>query len=232
MAILSLLTGEPVRTKFRSQDVAADLFLVDATITESPTYESDITEHAVEDGPDVSDHIRPKNISLEIEGVISSTPLNLSAQAQGLVSAAGSILGSQLGGFGSALGAIGGAFVGASLFSDADDPAKVAHDMLTAIWKNRRLVTVITGLTQYENMAIQSLSFPRDQKTGKQLRFRATLKEVRKVTAKTVPIKKVHPSVKHTAPSKADLGNQSPTPAPSVSSSLAVKIGNFFGGGN
>jgi hypothetical protein len=232
MALLSLLTGEPVRTKFRNQDFAADLFLVDATITEVPTYESDITEHAVEDGPDVSDHIRPKNISLELEGVISSTPLNLSAQAQGLVSAAGSILGSQLGGFGSAAGAVGGAFAGAALFSEADDPAKVAHDMLTAIWKKRQLVTIVTGLTQYENMAIQSLSFPRDQKTGKQLHFRATLKEVRKVTAKTVAIKKVQPSVKHTAPAKADLGNQSATPAPNVRSSLAVKVGNFFGGGN
>ncbi len=122
--------------------------------------------------------------------------------------------------------------LGAALFSEADDPAKVAHDLLTSIWKNRRLVTIVTGLTQYENMAIQSLSFPRDQKTGKQLHFRATLKEVRKVVAKTVAIKKVQPSVKHTAPSKADLGNQSATPAPNVNSSLAVKIGNFFGGGN
>ncbi len=226
MALLSFLTGEPVRTKFKNQDGAADLFIVDATITEAPTYESDITEHAVEDGPHVSDHIRQKNISLEIEGVISSTPLNLSVQKRGLVSEAGSILSSRFGGFGSAVGAVGGSFAGAALFSESKDPAKVAHDMLISIWKKRQLITVVTGLTQYENMAIQSLSFPRDQKTGKQLHFRATLKEVRKVAAKTVSIKKVRPSVKHMAPAKSNLGNQSATPAPNVSSKNLIKNGS------
>lgn len=46
----------------------------DATLSETHTRENDITDHQVEDGGNVSDHIRAKPRRLTIDAVISDTP--------------------------------------------------------------------------------------------------------------------------------------------------------------
>lgn len=75
MALLSLLTGQAHQEQNLEVRSLRPIFFWSTRRFLKLSLNRDITEHAVEDGPDVSDHIRPKNISLEIEGVISSTPL-------------------------------------------------------------------------------------------------------------------------------------------------------------
>src|SRR5687767_4349391 len=50
---------------------------LDATTNETHEAPSTITDHAVEQGASISDHIRPEADRLTIEGVISNTPIVL-----------------------------------------------------------------------------------------------------------------------------------------------------------
>lgn len=62
---------------FRWKDKAGlDVFLkFDAVTTVETTQETDITEHPVEKGPDVSDHIRARLPQISVAAYISNTPL-------------------------------------------------------------------------------------------------------------------------------------------------------------
>jgi hypothetical protein len=56
---------------------------IDATVRESHTATSTITDHPVETGSNVSDHIRPDPDMLTLEGVISNAPIFLPADHAG-----------------------------------------------------------------------------------------------------------------------------------------------------
>ena len=59
----------PQRVTIR--DANGDGVTLTATVKDVPTYEVDITQHAVESGANVLDHARPKLIKLAMEGVVS-----------------------------------------------------------------------------------------------------------------------------------------------------------------
>lgn len=50
--------------------------LIDVTLSEEHTFESDITDYPVESGGTISDNIRPKPITVTIEGLVTNTPLD------------------------------------------------------------------------------------------------------------------------------------------------------------
>lgn len=104
-----------------------------------------------------------------------------------------------------------------SAFTDIDNADRVqsAVTALQELRDTRELVSVITGLVAYENMALVSLDIPRDASTGQALRFRASFVEVKKVSLDTVdiPTRKVSRSG---AASKVNTGKQTPPKAPAA----------------
>jgi hypothetical protein len=50
-------------------------FAIDAAITEDHTFESEVTEHPVETGADITDHARAKPVQISLEGIVSNTPI-------------------------------------------------------------------------------------------------------------------------------------------------------------
>jgi hypothetical protein len=52
-----------------------DDFEIDAEVSSDHSFENDVTDHPVEVGADVTDHSRPKPITVDITGVVSDTPL-------------------------------------------------------------------------------------------------------------------------------------------------------------
>lgn len=48
---------------------------LDAAPSQSPQFSADVTEHPVEDGASVADHVRRKSDSLAVDGILSDTPL-------------------------------------------------------------------------------------------------------------------------------------------------------------
>jgi hypothetical protein len=160
--------------------VTIDGFEIDCAIREEHLFQSDVTEHPVESGSDIADHIRPKPPTVSIEGVVSDDPIGPIAGRRGDLNASGRLE-----------------------FSPTVD----ALAFLKAIYAERRVVTIVTGLGTYEDMALPELSIPRDAKTGAALRFMATFRQVRFVTNERTTVSVAVPL----AAKKADRGHR---PAP------------------
>lgn len=133
-----------------------DNYEIDAEISSEHQFDSEVTEHPVEKGGDVTDHVRAKPIVLTIEGVVSDTPIGALAARRNQFT-----------------------IVDGEAFALPSDEALAR---LLQIRDNREPVTVETSLRVYENMALESLSTTRDAATGDCLRFRATFRQLELVT--------------------------------------------------
>lgn len=180
--------------------------VLDATISESHTGDVEATDHPVEFGAAITDHLRPKPDMLTLEGLITNTPLpdpndvTVSIQRS---------------------------FGGVNFQSRAEmQPARVA-DTAAALWELKdagELLTVVTGLRTYLNMAIVSLSVPRDARTGQALRFSATLKQIH--VAESVRVRVVETKAK----SKKNLGDKAaPAATESTRGKSLLKYGKDTG---
>jgi hypothetical protein len=129
---------------------------IDAALSEEHSFDSEVTEHPVENGADIADHVRARPIVVQMEGVVSDTPI----------------------------GDIATQRTGTNL------PSEDAFARLMAIRDARQPVTIQTSLQTFENMVLQSLSVPRDARTGRALKFRAIFVQVTLVTnaRTTIPV--------------------------------------------
>lgn len=60
---------------------AFDSLAFDATLTEQHTSDAEITEHPVETGANISDHVRSKPDRLQMDAILSNSPLTGNAEA-------------------------------------------------------------------------------------------------------------------------------------------------------
>lgn len=221
MAIFSVplaLTGavkEPIgfiypvkRVQLSGTGVSA--FELDAALSIVHDYESEVTEHPVESGAAVTDHIRNKPATLKLECVVSNTPI---AQAADVEKAGGFRKGEP--------GRAEEIFATLMKLRDAQQP-----------------ITVATRLKTYSNMAIASISIPQDSKTGDALRFSLTLKEIRIIESQYVTFAKEPRGQKKAGlgdkPKKdADEGvkKRSRSAAKALKDKAVSGFGNLFGGG-
>lgn len=185
---------------------------LDASVHETHAATSTVTDHPVERGSNVADHIRPDPDQLTIEGHISNTPHFLPADHVGGITvehktvqgAQRTLRDESSGAFGTGLGArIGlptgvlgqfpsgrvdnGTVVG---FSGVFDRVTECYKELLRIRDDGQLVRVITTLRTYENMAMTSLEVQRDVSTGKSLALSLAFKNVRFGATKNEPLPK------------------------------------------
>ena len=206
MAVVSVLLGKFLGGR---KGVEISGFTLDATLQETHNLEAETTDHAVEDGSLITDHVDVKPRQITIEGVVSDTPLNFGASLQGAGAIAGQVVGSKIGGtIGRQAGAIGaGALIGL-LLNRSGSPTKNAYDHFRNLQETRIPFTVITGLNRYENMVLTSLTVSKDTSTGKSLRFSATCKQIRIVSNETVKIPNTVQGITN-ASSKQNIGRKS-----------------------
>lgn len=50
------------------------VFTFDATVSESPTHESELTDHPIEKGADVTDHVQVKPATLDLSVIVTNAP--------------------------------------------------------------------------------------------------------------------------------------------------------------
>jgi hypothetical protein len=175
---------------------------LDASISEQHTGNNEVTDHPVEEGVNIVDHVRPKPDTLKIEGLVTNTPMPEAGAPQ----------------FPVTVGDV--TFLSKSKFDAAR--AGTAYADLLALKENATLITVVTGLRTYDNMVIESLDVPRDARTGQTLRFSCSLKQIRTAvvqTAKIIPTTKISKGKKATAPT-------TPEQSSSVLNSLDEASGN------
>ena len=151
--------------------VVIDGYTIDAALRETHSREAEISDYPVEEGADVTDNVRARPKSVEIEGIVSDTPIGAMATLRG--------------------GATGSASPdGELLFLPSDE----ALAKLEAIFAARAPVTVETSAKTYENMVLVSLEVPRDISTGEALRFTASFREIILVQVNRTTVRVSSPS--------------------------------------
>ena len=177
--------------KYTGPTLIGDLAL-DCTVTETHTATSTVTEHPVESGANITDHIRPDPVQLSITGIVSDTPLG-SKQIQRAIE-------------------VGGASVQVTQQeppSSATGFGRAAWAKLDAIRTAAKPVKVVTRDKTYDSMALVSLSVPKESKTGGALYFTAQFKQIRIVYNRTTKVVVAKATKSH---KKQDTGKQ-PTAA-------------------
>ncbi len=138
-----------------------DGFLLDCLLSDSHAYESDVTEFPVESGSTISDNIRNKPLVVTMDCFVSNSPLGLLD-----VSAPGPLIGPK------------------PLNTRGNSPPDTALALMLKIRDNRLPVTIRTSLSTYKDMALKSLTIPREGGRGDDLRFTAVFTQIELVTNK------------------------------------------------
>ena len=157
------------------------LVIVDVVVTEQHASDSDVTDHPVEVGVDITDHFRPKPRGLKLDCMLTDTPIGPGQFAQ-------------------------------------PGRSRDAYAVLERLKDTGVLITLTTKLRQYENLLIANLGAPIDSSTGDGLKFSMTLREIRTVESKTVPVRVSVPR----AAKKANLGKKSAAAASDASANKSA----------
>lgn len=190
-------------------------FVLDVSLSENHTFESEVTDYPVESGGSVSDNIRPKPFKVSIEGVVSDTPLLSNATNRPITlhdpyapDAVSWVVG---------------------LIYDAADMVNdirylrsaEAFAFLEQLWESRQTVVVRTSMGTYPNMAMTSLNVPRSKETTGGLKFTAEFQQIQMVTNKR---SRKRTSVRN-GKGKKDRGSK-PTKDTGLSPSVEWRQGN------
>lgn len=200
--------------------IPVPLAVLDVVKEERVDYTAVITEHPVEAGPEISDHIQLTNPTLRLKGVISSTPLDLSVAIANMAAGAlaaitssqaqGNLLNS---GVSQGVGLLSATLQGnagnvaANAFTGAVDA--VSRTILLNAFQSATPFTVVTRRQSFSNMVIQRLSFPRNEETGYALEFEMDIKQLKTVKPITSSFLTVAANVISGAVPATSLGSQS-----------------------
>lgn len=200
--------------------VPIPLVVLDVVKNEDPEYTADVTEHPVEKGPEVSDHIQLKNPTLRLQGKISNTPLDSSVAIANLLAGTIAAISSSQSrsnllntGLSTGVGIVGAALQGksANALSNAVSGAQdaIARTILLAAYQNKVPFDVVTKRQRYQNMVIDKLRFPRTEDTGYALEFDMNLKQLTIVSPLTVQSSQLDEKVISSGTPSTSLGAQS-----------------------
>lgn len=176
----------------------------DASVSETHTNSAEITQHPVEEGADISDHIRRLPEELSVNVIITNHPPIILASLRAL----------PISGFG-----------------DPASRAEDAHTFLRTIMQNNQTVGFSTTLRDYTGMAITSMAVERDKDTGNIANINMTMREVIIATTETVEPPAPAASGRKAKTNQGKKVATSPPPAAGAkSSSLLADIFSAVGG--
>jgi len=179
--------------------------VLDITVNEDHQYSNTVTSFPVENGSEVTDHVRQEPEVLSLDGVVSKAPVQFLGGVRKL---ANFILGK-----GEGNDRVQAAFE--SLLRDAgyDFPEQQGSEL-----RARNVVKpidIVTGLRAYNSMILTRLNFRRDKNTGEALRFSMSAKKVKFVESpfeiNTFTSDRLSGKVagnKQSSSNKKDVGNQ------------------------
>lgn len=149
-----------------NKTIVGDLIL-DASHIENIKYSSKLTDHYVENGSIISDHILLQPVSLSLEGSVTDDSIDIVGYAQ--------------------------SFFNLPKFNFSNISNKgakqiAAYELLTGLYNSKSLVTVVAYLDTFTDMAIENLVFPNDANTGNRLFFKIELKKANFATVRTVNV--------------------------------------------
>jgi hypothetical protein len=172
----------PTGIQLIAEGSAENAFAVqlDALLRELPSFRSSVTRYPIEAGADKADHIRLEPVELEIEGLITNTP---SIPVDGQNSA-------ELEQSNPNQTVIAPQHWNVSLSRPAtnQDFCAEAYLALKQIRDGREIVTVVSNLDVFQNMALTLLECPRGPETGLSLPFRAHFTQMQSAQFISLPV--------------------------------------------
>lgn len=153
---------------------------IDVSVRETHRSSSEVTDHAIELGADISDHVRRLPDEVTLEGIVSDLPTNLL----------------ELGGI-----------------ELSGETAQKRYDDLIRIVEFADTFDLITGLRTYSDMVFTRFEVDRDETTGKIIRFRADMKQLRFATSEEVAVIVADETDTPKAAPETDVGPKKPPPA-------------------
>lgn len=193
--------------KYTGPTMIGDLAL-DCTVTETHTATSTVTQHPVESGANITDHIRPDPVKLAITGIVSDTPIGAREVQKALN--------------------VGGVSVQIRQQDTPTSPVgfgRAAWSKLEEIRNAAKPVTVLTRDKKYESMAMVLLSIPKEAKNGGALYFTAQFEQVRIVFNRSTRIVVAKAPKSH---KKQDTGKQ-PTSELEAPKNYSSEMRDFAG---
>ena len=136
-------------------------FSVDATSSIQHNMTNVTTNHAIEDGSDVTDHIINRPDTLSVSGVISDSPSSFFAIGNPLITSA---------------------------LNGGKISKQVLDDYFLKARNDKLLFSITTGLRAYENLVMTSFSVTETAQTANSLNFTASFTVVKFVNAQIVAL--------------------------------------------
>ena len=153
---------------------------VDCTPTQGLELTAEVTDFPVEQGSAITDHVRPMNGTITLEGVISNTPFVLpSTQMQGITLAPASVV---------LEGGSGQARATMLRWSDVFDRRKVCDTILAGLVSSATPINITTPLRTLAGLAITRYRVDERADTGQALHFVLDLKALRIATTARAPV--------------------------------------------
>lgn len=167
---------------------AAQQLMLDASVQEQHTAMAQVTEHQVEQGVSITDHVRPMPKRISIEGIITNTPIVVpTTYMQGVTAQTTKSQQTVNQSSPTSPPATQVQFTTLQFQGQIDRVKAVYADLVTACL-NGYLFSVTTSLASYTNMVAVSLAVPRNVDTGNVLQFTIDMQEIRIVQTSTTTI--------------------------------------------
>lgn len=212
LAKITNLVGSGKKLLFSNHSKIGELF-IDGTHMETIDYSSEITNHPIETGSSISDHIYINPLKVKMEGSITDTSVDIVGTIKDV---AGLFDGNLLNNL-------------VDKFKGKGSKSTAAYELLKDLHASKSLVTVVNYLDTFDNMVIETLTFPRDNKVGNRLFFEITLKQITLASVKTVSISRNPRSVQDMVNNKLETGRQQTnTPTPVEAGKTGSALFNMF----
>lgn len=238
MSYVTLAFAESTGVLGRSTVVGG--LLLDVATAEELTLENDVTDHPVEEGSDMSDHVRERPRTLTITGLIGDTSLGVLPSLSQLAAQAVSAIQGQdtaTNPFGSSMSRSDVASARSALQSAKRLPTagkgRLVQAMATlcAAADAKLSVAVVTGISYYPEYWITSVRFSRSNaESGGFLSVTVTLRTIRKVATETGTLQ--YPKAPADAPkaseTKKNKGKANQKTLPTTGSAVKDKVDAYL----
>lgn len=176
---IELLLGRKVKPPEIGQAGTGALLLeLDLAVSEEHSYRNAVSSYPVEEGLDITDHVRAEPERLTLEGFVTNAPIKYLAALRDNPITSGAGKDRVVTAYEVLLGIAGYKMVQPSGSNWGG----------TALSKPV-LVDIYTSLRVYTDMILETLTVPRDNGTGDALRFKAEFVKIRKVSTQATTIR-------------------------------------------
>ncbi len=165
-----------VQIIFTLDGATQDLLTLDAALSIDEQHQAQVTDHPIETGAVVTDHVILRPTNWKLEGIVTATPVVAGGPAP----------------FSDALITIDGDQAGTIPWDT--QRYRDAADTLRAIHAARQPCMLAQDQDVVESLIMETLDIPKDGTTGEALRFTATFKSASFVSSATVALPKASKS--------------------------------------